>query len=114
MTATGALACPVCGGPNGCGAATDSAAPRAEGCWCRNARFAPGLREVLAAAGAGDRCLCAGCAAGLVPSPCLRMCHLDQASGLCTGCGRTLDQIGRWGLMAPAERAAVLLRLRGA
>ncbi len=32
-----------------------------------------------------------------VPSPCLSVCQMDEASGLCRGCLRTIDEIIRWG-----------------
>ncbi len=40
-------------------------------------------------------------------SPCVRICVIDAATGLCTGCGRTLDEIARWSGMNEAERRAV-------
>jgi predicted Fe-S protein YdhL (DUF1289 family) len=33
---------------------------------------------------------------------------MDSASGLCAGCGRTLDEIGRWGSLSDAQRKAVM------
>ena len=30
-------------------------------------------------------------------SPCTNVCTLDEASGLCQGCLRTLDEIRLWG-----------------
>ena len=35
-------------------------------------------------------------AAGRVASPCISVCVLDAASGMCTGCLRTLDEIAGW------------------
>lgn len=32
-----------------------------------------------------------------VPSPCINVCHMDAATGLCTGCARTIDEIAAWG-----------------
>ena len=31
-----------------------------------------------------------------VPSPCINVCTVDPASGLCLGCDRTLQDIGDW------------------
>ena len=31
-----------------------------------------------------------------VPSPCVSICLLDEASGSCKGCLRTLREIGAW------------------
>jgi predicted Fe-S protein YdhL (DUF1289 family) len=50
--------------------------------------------------------------AGGVQSPCIKLCVMDAASGLCTGCGRTLDEIARWGTMTEAERAKILTDLK--
>jgi predicted Fe-S protein YdhL (DUF1289 family) len=36
---------------------------------------------------------------------------IDERSGLCRGCGRTLDEIARWAQMSAAERAAVMRAL---
>lgn len=33
----------------------------------------------------------------VVPSPCMSVCQMDEALGLCQGCLRTLDEIGAWG-----------------
>jgi predicted Fe-S protein YdhL (DUF1289 family) len=44
-------------------------------------------------------------------SPCINVCVLDQASGTCTGCGRTIDEIARWGGMSAAEQWQVVARL---
>ncbi len=43
-------------------------------------------------------------------SPCMNVCVLD-ADRCCTGCGRTLDEIARWGRMSAAEQWAVIARL---
>jgi predicted Fe-S protein YdhL (DUF1289 family) len=46
-----------------------------------------------------------------VSSPCSRVCIVDPATGLCEGCGRTLEEIARWGLMGEAERRAIMADL---
>ena len=33
---------------------------------------------------------------------------MNEATGWCRGCYRTLDEIARWGTMSDEERAAVL------
>jgi predicted Fe-S protein YdhL (DUF1289 family) len=33
-----------------------------------------------------------------VPSPCISVCRMDAATGLCEGCFRTLDEIAAWGI----------------
>lgn len=30
------------------------------------------------------------------PSPCINVCKMDKASGLCTGCFRTIEEISAW------------------
>ncbi len=42
-----------------------------------------------------------------VTSPCTGLCILD-ASNLCTGCGRTVDEIVHWTCMSSDQRRAVL------
>jgi len=44
-------------------------------------------------------------------SPCVNVCVLDPARGICRGCGRTLDEIARWGSMSDAERDDIMDRL---
>jgi predicted Fe-S protein YdhL (DUF1289 family) len=46
-----------------------------------------------------------------IETPCIKVCEIDSASGLCTGCARTLDEIARWGMMGDAERRRVMREL---
>ena len=32
----------------------------------------------------------------MTPSPCINVCKMDAASGLCTGCYRSIDEITLW------------------
>ncbi len=41
----------------------------------------------------------------------MKICSIDAVRGLCVGCGRTLDEIARWGSLSEAERRAIMLRL---
>ena len=50
----------------------------------------------------------------MIESPCVKICTLDARSGLCLGCGRTIDEIARWSAMSAAERARVMAELPGA
>ena len=43
-----------------------------------------------------------------VPSPCRDLCRIADASGLCTGCLRTLDEIAVWSLLDDEMRRDVL------
>lgn len=45
------------------------------------------------------------------PSPCISVCQLDDRTGWCLGCYRTIDEIRDWIIMAPEERTRVLERL---
>jgi predicted Fe-S protein YdhL (DUF1289 family) len=47
----------------------------------------------------------------MIESPCVKICTLDAGSGLCLGCGRTIDEIARWTTMGAAERAHLLGKL---
>jgi uncharacterized protein len=47
-----------------------------------------------------------------VPSPCVSICVMDAASGLCTGCQRTLDEIAVWSLLDDAEKLEVWAALK--
>ena len=49
--------------------------------------------------------------AGPVPSPCISVCAIDKATGLCTGCLRTLDEIAAWSVLDDDERRAVWVRI---
>lgn len=42
-----------------------------------------------------------------VASPCISLCRMDEASGLCEGCLRTLDEIVAWGMLDDAGKRAV-------
>ena len=46
-----------------------------------------------------------------VTSPCTKVCTIDPRSGLCIGCGRTLDEIAQWGLLAEDERQRIMAEL---
>jgi len=44
-------------------------------------------------------------------TPCVNICLIDSDSGLCVGCGRTIDEISRWGMMSAPERRKIMARL---
>ncbi len=46
-----------------------------------------------------------------VDSPCVGVCKIDPANRLCVGCARSIDEIGAWSRMAPADRRAVMATL---
>ncbi|MGY4830906.1 DUF1289 domain-containing protein [Sphaerotilaceae bacterium SBD11-9] len=42
-----------------------------------------------------------------VPSPCVSICRMNDQSGLCEGCWRTLDEIATWSTMGDEAKRAV-------
>ena len=46
-----------------------------------------------------------------IASPCTKVCTIDPASGLCRGCGRSLDEIARWMSLGEGERARIMTEL---
>ena len=41
-------------------------------------------------------------------SPCVNVCRMDEATGLCAGCLRTLDEIAMWSMLDDEDRQGVL------
>ncbi len=48
-----------------------------------------------------------------IETPCDKICILDDAAGLCRGCGRSIDEIARWTALSDAERSSVMAQLPG-
>jgi predicted Fe-S protein YdhL (DUF1289 family) len=46
-----------------------------------------------------------------VSTPCVRICTIDRATGLCRGCGRTTDEIAVWGSIDEVARRAIMAEL---
>jgi uncharacterized protein len=44
-------------------------------------------------------------------TPCEKICIVDQPSGLCRGCGRSLAEIERWVAYSDAERTHIMAEL---
>ncbi len=44
-------------------------------------------------------------------SPCVKICTYDPERGLCSGCGRTLEEIGAWSALTDDQRRAVMAEL---
>ena len=42
-----------------------------------------------------------------IVTPCIKVCFVDDASGLCLGCLRTVPEIAGWSAMSAAAREAV-------
>ncbi|MGN6514701.1 MAG: DUF1289 domain-containing protein [Rhizomicrobium sp.] len=47
----------------------------------------------------------------MISSPCIKTCTMDAASRLCLGCGRSLEEIARWGSLSEAERLEIMRAL---
>ena len=48
---------------------------------------------------------------GVVPSPCVNVCRMNEATGLCDGCLRTIDEIAAWGSLTDLAKRAVWKQL---
>jgi predicted Fe-S protein YdhL (DUF1289 family) len=46
-----------------------------------------------------------------IVSPCIKVCIIDPRSRLCSGCGRTLDEIARWVSLGEDERNRIMIEL---
>jgi hypothetical protein len=46
-----------------------------------------------------------------VASPCISICRMDEATGWCEGCLRTLDEIALWTVLDDGDKRAVLREL---
>lgn len=46
-----------------------------------------------------------------VPSPCITVCQVDDATGCCIGCYRSIDEIREWPILSADEKRAVLARI---
>ncbi len=44
-------------------------------------------------------------------TPCVNICEIDRASGLCRGCGRTVAEIASWSSLTSAERRRIMSEL---
>ena len=42
-----------------------------------------------------------------MPSPCVSVCEMNEASASCKGCFRTLDEIAVWSILDDEEKHAV-------
>jgi len=48
---------------------------------------------------------------GPVPSPCISICVMDEAIGLCSGCQRNIDEIIGWASAGDAWKREVWQRI---
>jgi predicted Fe-S protein YdhL (DUF1289 family) len=47
-----------------------------------------------------------------VPSPCVSVCVMDPQSQVCTGCWRSLEEIGAWSRMPDEAKRQVWQRIQ--
>ncbi len=76
-----------------------------------NAVFRLTPAELLALTGAPLVDVVQACDPGSVPSPCIDVCRMDAASGLCAGCARSLDEIAGWSAMSADTKREVWRRI---
>ena len=50
-------------------------------------------------------------AGAAVASPCINICRMDEASGWCAGCLRSIDEIALWSQLPEEARRAVCAAL---
>ena len=48
----------------------------------------------------------------MIDSPCNDVCTTDPESGLCVGCGRTLEEITNWTIYSIEEKQKILIDLK--
>lgn len=46
-----------------------------------------------------------------ISTPCIKVCLLDPETGLCEGCGRTGEEVARWGSLPEEERLRIMAGL---
>lgn len=46
-----------------------------------------------------------------IKTPCVKVCFVDPKEGLCVGCFRTMEELGRWTHYSDTERDEVLSAL---
>ena len=45
-------------------------------------------------------------------SPCIDICQMDSESGLCVGCGRTIEEIENWSNYTNEKKKDILKQLK--
>ena len=44
----------------------------------------------------------------MTPSPCISVCQVDPPTGICLGCGRTIQEITDWIVLKDEEKERVI------
>lgn len=47
----------------------------------------------------------------MIQTPCVKVCEIDFGTLLCSGCGRTRDEVARWISMSDRERSEIMAGL---
>ncbi|MCF8707970.1 DUF1289 domain-containing protein [Rhizorhapis sp. SPR117] len=47
----------------------------------------------------------------MIESPCNRTCTIDESTGWCIGCGRTIEEIIEWGPASDAQKREIVAGL---
>jgi predicted Fe-S protein YdhL (DUF1289 family) len=48
----------------------------------------------------------------MMESPCIKVCVIDPANGLCEGCRRSRHEIARWSSYTDSERRSIMQELK--
>ena len=48
----------------------------------------------------------------MTDSPCIDICQMDSESGLCVGCGRTIEEIANWSSFTNEKKKNILKELK--
>ncbi len=46
-----------------------------------------------------------------IESPCVKLCVVHPEARICTGCYRTMEEIGGWSQLAPEDRRTIMEEL---
>ncbi|MBI75148.1 MAG: DUF1289 domain-containing protein [Oceanicaulis sp.] len=46
-----------------------------------------------------------------IRTPCVKVCFVDPETGVCLGCFRTMEELGRWTRYSNEERDAIMQAL---
>jgi len=49
----------------------------------------------------------------IMETPCINLCKIEEATGLCAGCGRTRSEIAGWSSISDGERRRIMAELPG-
>jgi uncharacterized protein len=49
--------------------------------------------------------------APVMETPCVKICVINESTGLCSGCGRSRHEIGGWTSFTNAERRRIMAEL---